>query len=395
MDLQIDRDELVELTRRLIQFKSVNPPGDVREITDHIERLLTGWGLAPVRIARDPMKPNLMATLGPEGGAVFHAYGHTDVVPIQPDEAREWRHDPFAGVVENGRLYGRGAVDSKGTLAGMLLAAKAVAARRDRLRGRIVLWVVADGEVGDREGLRYLAELGHLREGMVVACEPSQLKILRTFKGRLWIAVEVRGRTAHALAPGETINAIDRMADVLAALRRLDLKPPGTSGVGEEILGEAALTFTTIQGGSALNVSAGQCRATLDIRLMPGDGVAACLTRMEAILADLRRREPDLDVTATLLPGSSREPIQLPEETPILRVMREAMARAGLAPAFGRGFSTGGLGNFFDQKVYGVFFGPGSIGEAHRANESVALDDLVAAARVYAHAMLVACGAGS
>ncbi len=392
MDLQIDRDELVELTRRLIQFKSVNPPGDVREITDSIEQLLRGWGLAPRRITRDPLKPNLMVTLGPQGGETFHAYGHTDVVPIQPDEAREWRHDPFAGVVENGRLYGRGAVDSKGTLAGMLLAARAVARYRDRLRGCIVVWVVSDGEVGDREGLKFLAEEGHLREGMVVACEPSELKILRTFKGRLWLAVEVRGRTAHALAPGETINAIEKMTDVLAALRRLDLRPPGSSGVGEEILGEAALTFTTIQGGSALNVSAGQCRATLDIRIMPGDSVAACLTRVEAILADLRRRDPDLDVTATPIPGSLREPIQLPEEAPILRVMREAMARSGLTPAFGRGFSTGGLGNFFDRKIYGVFFGPGSIEEAHRANESVDLDDLVAAGRVYAHAMLAACG---
>ncbi len=394
MDLRIDRDELVELTQRLIQFKSVNPPGDVREITDYIEQLLTGWNLAPTRITRDPAKPNLMATLGPEGGETFHAYGHTDVVPIQPDEAQEWRHDPFMGVVENGRLYGRGAVDSKGTLAGMLLAAKAVAASRDRLRGRVVLWVVADGEVGDREGLKYLAEAGHLRGGMVVACEPSQLKILRTFKGRLWITLEVRGRTAHALAPGETINAIDKMTNVLAALRRLDLRPHGTSGAGAEILGEAAITFTTIQGGSALNVSAGHCRATVDIRLMPGDTVATCLTRVEEILEDLRRRDPDVNVTATPIPGSAREPINLPGETPILRVMQEAMARSGLTPAFGRGFSTGGLGNFFDQKIYGVFFGPGSIEEAHRANESVGLDDLAAAARVYAHAMLVACGTG-
>jgi acetylornithine deacetylase/succinyl-diaminopimelate desuccinylase-like protein len=277
----------------------------------------------------------------------------------------------------------------------MLLAARAVAAHRATLKRPIAIWVVSDGEVGDREGLRFLSEEGHLRNGMVVACEPSELKILRAFKGRLWLEIEVRGRTAHALAPGEAINAIAKMTDVLAGLRRLDLRPPGTSDCGEEILGEAAVTFTTIQGGSALNVSAGLCRATLDIRLMPGDSVSACLARMETILADLRRRDPGLDVSATPIPGSPREPIRLSDETPILRVMREAMARSGLTPAYGRGFSTGGLGNFFDHKIYGVFFGPGSIQEAHRANESVGLDDLLTAARVYAHAMLSAGGATS
>jgi succinyl-diaminopimelate desuccinylase len=388
-----DPAEVLALTRRLISFPSVNPPGDVRDITDYIEERCTAWGLAPERLAASPDRPNLRMRVGGGSGPTLVLYGHTDVVPVGGLERERWRSDPFEGTVRGDRLYGRGAVDSKGTLAGMLIAARELAKRQEQMNGTVVFWVVADGEVGDRAGLKWLGEQGLLGGDMVIGCEPSQMRLIRAYKGRAWIELAVRGRMGHSLRPNAHDNAIMAMVDVLRALRDdYPLVPPGVPASSPEILGGASLTCTRVRAGEALNVSPGECAATIDVRMMPGDSSHAALARLNELLARLDLG--DWTVTAEVVPGSLREPVVLADDAAIVRVMRRAMAAAGLEPAAGPGFSSGGVGNFLQMGIPGVYYGPGTIEDAHGANESVAVEDLGRAAEVYCQAGLAATGAG-
>ena len=141
-----DAERVIEIARELIAFDTSNPPGDTRAITDWIDRFLVDHGVDTERIATDPAKPNLVATI-PGGSARTLLYnGHADTVPYDTDE---WRHDPL-GERDGGRLYGRGATDMKGPLAAMLAAVEAIVETDTDPPVTLALAVVSDEETARR-----------------------------------------------------------------------------------------------------------------------------------------------------------------------------------------------------------------------------------------------------
>lgn len=374
-------EDVVDLTRKLISFPEINPPGDVRKITDFIEAECKAWGLAPERVGAKAEKPCLKMQLGTGSGPTLVYYGHTDVVPVTELERTRWNSDPFQGTVKGDRLYGRGAVDSKGTLASMLIAARELAKVQDKMHGTLLFWVVADGEVGDQDGLKWLDDQGMLSGDMVIGCEPSEMKIVRAYKGRAWLDVSIRGRSRHSLTPNANDSAIGAAVRVLNALDRYEVVPPGVSKTMSEILGGASITATQVHAGETYNVSPGESRVTLDVRMMPGDSSKAALERFDALLKTVDLQ--GWSVTTELIPGSLREPVILKDDDNIVQVMQVALSASGLDPVFGRGYSSGGVGNFLQKGIPGVYYGPGTIEDAHGANESVLLSNLLKTAEVY------------
>ncbi|MDH5636636.1 MAG: M20/M25/M40 family metallo-hydrolase, partial [Candidatus Bathyarchaeota archaeon] len=145
-----------ELLQNLIRFDTTNPPGSEAECVAYINRLLTDAGFKTTLLAKDANRPNLIARLKGQGTAApFLLYGHVDVVTTAN---QKWTHPPFEGKVEDGYIWGRGALDMKGGVAMMLAAFLRAKAENLNPAGDVVLAILSDEEGGGEYGAKYLVD---------------------------------------------------------------------------------------------------------------------------------------------------------------------------------------------------------------------------------------------
>ncbi|RQH02281.1 M20 family peptidase [Natrarchaeobius oligotrophus] len=216
---EIPRERLVETTLDLVSFDTSNPPGDTREIVDWIESALTDLGLETERVATDPTKPNLLATLPGERSTTLLYSGHLDTVPYDPDG---WSYDPLGERIDN-RLYGRGTTDMKGGVAAMLELARTYVVADRRPPVTLAFAFVSDEEVAGDAGLQAVLDAGRLTADACVIGEPTgplnAPSITVADKGSLWLTLEATGEAAHGSRPMLGTNAIDTLWDALETIR--------------------------------------------------------------------------------------------------------------------------------------------------------------------------------
>jgi succinyl-diaminopimelate desuccinylase len=374
---RIDRDELVELTRRAVRFPTVNPPGDEAPLAEMLAATLRREGVGAELVAHGPGRASLAARLRGSGERpALILTGHLDVVGAGD---RPWRYDPFGGAVADGRIYGRGTCDMKGAVAAMLLAAAALRRADAPLAGDLVLAFTAGEEI-DGLGAEALASSGLLRgaDALLIG-EPSDLDVYVAEKGNLTVSIETVGRTAHASMPELGVNAIYGMADLIAALERW--RP---TGAPHPLLGEPTLSVGVVRGGVKSNVVPDGCTVEVDLRTLPGQPQARILAELEELLADLRARRPGLEVRVSHTLG--RSAVETPVDAPLV-----GDVVAAVADVVGRAPTPGGVMYATDASVLvpqlGVpmtICGPGRREMAHQTDEYVAIDALVQAAQVYA-----------
>jgi len=364
----------LELLEALIGFETVSRNsnlGLIEWVRDHLKHL----GVTS-RLSYDASrsKANLFATLGDarDGGLVL--CGHTDVVPV---DGQAWDSDPFKAVARNARLYGRGSADMKGFIACTLAAAPLFL--EAPLKRPIHLAYTYDEEVGCLGApvlLRDLQAAGIKPSGCIVG-EPTGMQVMIGHKGLRVYRCAVRGLEAHSsLAPGG-INAIEYAARLIARIREIALQLR-ESGPRDESFSVpyATISTGTIRGGTASNIVPQDCEFRFDLRILPGLDPDELIERVrrfasDALLPEMRRVSAEGDIR-----------IELEEEAPFLdtgaeeritllgaRLCREA--RLGRAP-----FTTDG-GHFHRAGIPTIVIGPGSIDQAHRANEYIAFDQIV------------------
>lgn len=225
--------EAVALLRRLIQFNTVNPPGNEGPAIEYLRSLLSAAGWECQVLARAAERPNLVAWLrGAEPGPSFGLISHVDTVPADP---AEWDHDPWTGHVADGHVWGRGALDMKDQVASETAACLALAREGWRpARGDMMLLVTADEETGAHFGAQWLCEAHPeaVRCDMIVnegAGEMARFDGRRLFtlavgeKGVFRFRIHARGVAGHGSIPGVGENALLKLAPALA---RLDAQPP-------------------------------------------------------------------------------------------------------------------------------------------------------------------------
>jgi acetylornithine deacetylase len=345
-------------------------------------------------------RPQLVARFaGAGGGRTLVLNGHVDVVSIEPRE--RWAHDPFAGVVADGLVHGRGACDMKGGVACLVLAAELLARLGVQLRGDLVVNTVTDEESTGAGGL---AMARTLRADGVIVPEPSGLDVWIACRGSLLPTVLVEGRGGHAgIAPrhpddGGAVNAIEKMAIVLDAIRRLReewaLRPR------HPYLSPADCVPTVVSGGEWIVSYPAACRLDCHIEYLPAqadaDGLGSEVERefadwiARAAAADpwLREHPPRVDWLVGAVP---------PAEVAADDALVVAASSAARAVA-GRG-ALGGLDNWFDGATFtveagipAICLGPGDIQLAHGTSEAVPIDDLVACTQALAVAAMRYCG---
>jgi succinyl-diaminopimelate desuccinylase len=389
----LDRDYLVWLLARLVEFPSVSPPCRLGPIATFVAEEFRAQGLQTT-VAGDLgdgwERPNVLAVLpgtSEEWGLILSA--HTDVVP--PYDLADWRFPPFEARIEDGTMYGRGTADCKGSLAAMMAAARALAGSGIPLARGVAVLAWAGDEwhpPGARwfNGETFMATNGFLRRALYIGGEPYDLQICCASRGRVWVRALVRGIASHS-ASGAGVNAILGTMQVIRAIyaypRQID-----------PILGEDTVNAGTIKGGVQTNMVPDECTVTFDVRFACPRTVAQVREWVEkAVAASL----PAGTVSGyQLVFPESREPIAFPADGQLVGAMQHA-ARLAL----GRGLPLGGAVSFGDIADWkdragiheACLFGPGDTRQAHAVNEHVRLGDVEAAAAVYALTAL-ACAEG-
>jgi len=253
--------DVVDVTRRLIDFDTINPPGSERPCAEYLREVLAKAGFRTQLHDLAPGRASLVARLGDGSGEPLCFTGHIDTVPLG---AQAWTHDPFGGEIAGGRLYGRGASDMKGGVAAFVCACIAEA---DRLRdGPGVVLVITAGEETGCDGALALARDDLLGgAGAMVVAEPTANAPLVGHKGALWLKARTRGITAHGSMPEHGDNAVHKAARAISRLADFDFNIKR-----HPVLGKPTLNVGTVQGGMNLNSVPDRAEIGIDIRTIPG-----------------------------------------------------------------------------------------------------------------------------
>lgn len=374
---RVDRDHVVNLTRDLIRFKTVNPPGNEQPVAEFLQGMLVDLGFEVELQPVGPNRANLIARLPGRSSGHLVFTGHVDVVA--PGEL-PWNHGPFDAEVEDGRVYGRGSVDMKGGVAAMVSAAVALARAGFKPEADLILAVTCGEETG-LIGARTMAEQRSLEGSRwLVVTEPSDLNVFIAHKGILWVDVRAYGRTAHGSMPSLGVNAVSYMARLIARLEEYPF-----SYEESPLLGNPTLSVNVIQGGNKTNVVPDFSTVSIDMRTVPSQ-------RHETIVEDLRRvadevaRDfgPELRVEVETI--NNAEGVETPSGDHLIEEMVQAITDVrGQRPTVGGVVYTTDasvLKPAFDLPT--VICGPGTPGMAHQPDEWVAIDQLDQAAQIYA-----------
>ncbi len=271
------RPEPRALTRELLAFNTINPPGMERACARHLGGLLESAGFRVTYHEFAEGRTSLVAEIGGADGKPPICFtGHIDIVPLG---AKPWSHDPFAGETDGDRLYGRGSTDMKSGIGAFVCAAIELAPELARGPG-LALVITAGEEIGC-EGAKYLADHRLLgRAGAIVVAEPTGNYPYVGHKGLAWFEVETFGVTAHGSMPEVGDNAIVKMARVIGDLEGFRF-PVDAHGV----MGKPTLNVGTIRGGLNTNSVPDEARITVDTRTVPGIDHAHLCGLIEQLVA--------------------------------------------------------------------------------------------------------------
>ncbi|MGH3638785.1 MAG: M20 family metallopeptidase [Mycobacterium sp.] len=372
---RIDETGLVGLTTALLRAVGQNPPGDEAATVDVLRSAAVEAGLDVDETPVEQGRNNLRVTLTGGSGPGLMLLGHTDVVPVGDG----WTTDPFGGEVRDGRIYGRGASDMKGGLAAALIAMAAL--RGVGLSGPVELAALVDEEETGKGIRAYVEAVRRPFLGCITA-EPTDLQTIIGARGDSYLRVEIHGSACHAGNPDDGANAIYGAAAVVAEIERLHAE------LGQRphpLLGPATWSVGQILGGTGGAIVPAECVIVADRRLLPGESTDTVLGDLRERVAGLRLAERGL--TADVSMPMEMPAFQTPADSELARTTDAALADSG-----GPGLPLGGWtaacdGGFVarDLGVPVVVLGPGSVtAQAHRADESVAVSELLVAARTYA-----------
>src|ERR1051325_9316556 len=308
----------IEILKDLVAINSVNPkcqadgPGEA-ECADYIVALLQKNGIDFELQEVFPGRNNVIATLEGRGKSkrlVFEA--HMDVV-----STAGMTIPPFQPNIREGKLYGRGACDTKGSLASMLAATIASKESKER-QATIVLVATVDEEDHYRGVARYIQDCAKAN-GAVVG-EPTRLDAVIAHKGCVRWRTVVHGKACHTSQPQLGVNAISKAATLIAAIEEDWL--PQVRAQKHPLLGGGEMTISLIGGGTQINFVPDQCWIEIDRRTLPGEDSKSVLAELQPILDGLQRKDPDFRGTIG--------PISL-EDFALKTEWSEPIARVGLA----------------------------------------------------------------
>jgi len=385
-NLQIDQDYLTKTLIELVRINSVNPtlspegPGEA-EIGVYVAEALSELGLEVTTYEIEPKRVNVVGVLpGSGNGRSLLLNAHMDTVG-----GDGMTIDPFGGEIWDGRLYGRGAQDMKGSLAAMMAAAKAFVDSDVTLAGDLLITAVADEEYASI-GMDALVK--QFTADAAIVTEPTELHICRAHRGFVWFEIETFGRAAHGSRYTEGIDANMRMGRFLAKLDELEQELRRRPG--HPLTGPPSLHASQLHGGKEISMYADHCLLEMERRTAPGETVAQTTTELQAIIDLLASQDPTF--RASVRPAFWRAPFENSVDAPIVQSLERAMTDyLGSEPVHtGQTFWTDAA-ILADAGIDTVLIGPKGYG-LHSAEEWVDLQSIADLAHVLAQTALDYCG---
>lgn len=371
-----DRDA-VALTRELLRFDTINPPGRERECARHAGALLEGWGY---RVDYHEYAERRTSVVARGGGSdekpPLCLTGHIDTVALG---TAAWTRDPFAGETDGDRLYGRGSSDMKAGVAAILLAARNLAKKLSGTPGVVIVLTAA--EEGGCIGSQHLARTQLLgRAGAMVVGEPTSNTPLVGHKGSLKFHAKFRGVSAHGSMPELGVNAIYKAAKAVASLEGFDF------GVEPHpVMGGPTMNVGTFEGGQGVNMVPDEARIGVDIRTVVGMDHKALLSRLKDVLG----KEAELDVFSDMNAVWTE-----PGQAWVQRVFEISGRHLGARPTARTATYNTDAGNLL--KVYSgaptVVLGPGEAQLAHQTDEYCSMERIRQSVAIYEELIRDWCG---
>ena len=375
--VRMSEQDAIALTRALLRFETVNPPGRERDCARHAGALLERWGY---RVEYHEYAEARTSVIARAGGSPAKAplclTGHLDVVPLG---ARAWTRDPFAGETQGDRLYGRGASDMKAGVAAMLLASRNISKKISNTPG--IVLVLTAAEEGGCIGSYHLAQTQLLGSaGAMIVGEPTANYPYVGHKGSLKFYAGFRGTSAHGSMPELGVNAIYKAARAVSKLEAFDFAQPE-----HPVMGRPTMNVGTFEGGQGVNMVPDAAIIGVDIRTLPGMDHQALLARIGKLLEE----EAKLDVFSDM-PAVWTSP----EGEWVQGVFEICKRHLGAQPEPRTAAYNTDAGNLL--KVYRgaptVVLGPGEPQLAHQTDEYCSMERIRQAVALYEEVIRRWCG---
>ena len=363
----------IEILEALVGFDTTSRNSNL-ELIAWVENYLEGFGIAHRRIF-DPtgQKANLWATIGPADIPGYILSGHTDVVPV---DGQDWTSDPFRLTARDGKVYGRGAADMKGFLACCLAAVPDMMSRP--LARPLHLAFSYDEEIGCIGVRGMIAEIPDLAAkplGCFVG-EPTEMNVVVGHKSKRAVRVTVRGASVHSSLAPQGVNAVEYGARLIVKIREIADRLARESA-GDPLYDVPISTGHTgiAQGGTILNIVPDHFAFDFEFRTITADSREALVNEVmafarEQLEPDMRKTVPTTGIAFEVI--SDAPGLDITPDAEVVRMAKNLAGRNGHSKvAYG---TEAGL--FDDAEIPSVVIGPGSIDQAHKPDEFIAVSEL-------------------
>ncbi|KUO50113.1 MAG: hypothetical protein APF76_06505 [Desulfitibacter sp. BRH_c19] len=376
--IDVNKEELVQLCKKIISIPSET--GNEGQLVEFIASQMNNWGFDNVEV--DKYGSIVGMIRGTCGGKSVLLDAHLDTVGVS--DIDKWKQSPFSPWVQDGKIYGRGAADMKGSLAAMIMAGKYLVEKRP-VGDIYIVGTVAEEPA---EGISLIPVLEKYLPTYVVIGEATSLRINIGQRGRGEVTIETFGKSAHSSNPQSGQNAVYMMLDAVDKIK-------GMSPNEDKLLGKAIMELTDIVSSPypGLSVIPNYCKATYDRRLLVGDSSETIIKEVSNWINSEESNKLKVSIAETDILTYKGERLQAPKFAPAWKTSLEsslvkdairAIQSVGIKPELGAySFCTNGSGSAGIMSIPTIGFGPGNESEAHIANEWVEIDDLVQAARGY------------
>jgi succinyl-diaminopimelate desuccinylase len=378
----------VDLTRELVRIPSENPTGTEADIAAWVRDWLAGLpGVTVKLIEVKPGRPNVIARLAGSSDEPPLAFvAHMDTVPF----GSGWQRNPCGADIVDGKLFGRGACDMKSGLAVAMIALAQAAGVGHAPRRTVMLCATMDEEGPLMMGVNNLVDTGVLDANtLVLATEPSDLKVVVAHKGLVWIEVEAHGKLAHAGNPQVGVDAIRAAAEFIVEMKRaVDMLPHR-----HPLLGRTEITFSGISGGIKTNVVPDHARLEMDIRVPPPMTIEDVHSLVSLSCRAAQTRVPGCRLAFRQI-NNNRPPVEADAESAFTRALLESASEV-----IGARAETAVFPAYTDASVVQartanrncLVFGPGSLAQAHTVDEFVPIKQVELAASILGNLVQRVC----
>jgi len=377
--------------QQLIHIETINPPGKYREIVKFLSSVAAENGLRneifetpqqkciDAGLDANEQRLSIKITEGSSRPRIL-LLAHADTVPV--GDRALWKHDPFKGEIAEGKMYGRGACDCKGRIAGYVFALLALKRELNPFPSEVSVAVTADEEIGGETGAKYLLDEKILDCDFCIG-EGYTWEVFHGFKGLLWIRITIKGATAHGSTPHLGISVVPALEDVLRQLREYrEQKLPSSVG-----LSNTTMNIGIVHAGSKINMVPDLATVEIDCRVGSNHKVKQIVAELSEIVKRVEDANPKVSITLDV-PNES-EPISLNPQHNLVKTVHSAVEEVSNRKIpVTLWFAHSDTLHFLRKGIPSVNYGAGRAGVAHITDEYVDLEDLKLSTKAVALSIL-------